>query len=65
MSTQGLINKLEVMQEERIKRLEDMAFYSGRVRATIDNPLITENVDRARDENNKADADYSVYNLPF
>lgn len=52
----NLINKLEKMGDERVRNLEAIARSIGR--GWIDDPLIQENVESAKHENNVADAEY-------
>lgn len=59
------LNNIELMQQVRVKRLELIAFRLGRATVTMNNPIIRESVNKARNDNNDADVEYSLRDLIF
>jgi hypothetical protein len=52
------INHIEKLQEERFERLESIAKELNRYMVTYNNPHLSYNLERSREENNNADAEY-------
>lgn len=59
------VERLERMQDQRIERLELIAFATGRAIATLNDPSIYESMKIARSENNSDDAEAVSRYLPF